>query len=240
MPIMLHRRRLLVASGTAAFSIRRVFAQGATTVQPFTLPPLPYSPDANEPHIDAQTMTIHHDRHHAAYVANLNTALKDHPRVVALGLPGMLTKLSELPDSIRVAVRNNGGGHVNHTMFWQLMGGKGGTPTGDLAEAIDRDFGSFDQLKENFNRAGVTQFGSGWVMVTVDHAGKLGLTTRPNQDTPLMDGQRVLFANDVWEHAYYLKYQYRRPDYLTAWWNVVNWPAVNERYAAAKAGTLAI
>jgi Fe-Mn family superoxide dismutase len=240
MPIMLHRRRLLVASGTAAFSIRRVFAQGATTVQPFTLPPLPYSPDANEPHIDAQTMTIHHDHHHAAYVANLNTALKDHPRVVALGLPGMLTKLSELPDSIRVAVRNNGGGHVNHTMFWQLMGGKGGAPTGDLAAAIDRDFGSFGQLKENFNRGGVSQFGSGWVMVTVDRAGKLGLTTRPNQDTPLMDGQRVLFANDVWEHAYYLKYQYRRPDYLAAWWNVVNWPAVNERYAAAKAGTLEI
>jgi Fe-Mn family superoxide dismutase len=152
----------------------------------------------------------------------------------------MLAKLSELPDTIRTAVRDNGGGHANHTMFWQVMGGKGGPPMGDVAAAIDRDFESFDKLKEAFNRAGLTQFGSGWTMVSVDRAGKLAVVARPNQDTPLRDSGRVLFANDVWEHAYYLKYQNRRADYLTAWWNVVNWPEIDKRYAAAKAGTLDI
>jgi Fe-Mn family superoxide dismutase len=232
-------RRSLFLGGAALLATTR-FASAQAPAGPFTLAPLPYAPDANEPHIDAQTMTIHHGRHHQAYVTNLNAALKDHPQVVALGLTGMLAKLGELPDSIRTAVRNNGGGHVNHTMFWQVMGGKGGAPTGDVAAAIERDFGSFDKLKEAFNRAGLTQFGSGWAMVSVDKAGKLAVVARPNQDTPLMDGGRVLFGNDVWEHAYYLKYQNRRADYLAAWWNVVNWAEVNKRLAAAKAGTLEI
>jgi len=232
------RRRLFLGGLLAAATARPVFAQPAAG--PFVLPPLPYAPEANEPHIDAQTMTIHHDRHHAAYVANLNAAVKDHPQAAALGLAGMLAKLPELPDSIRTAVRNNGGGHANHTMFWLVMGGKGGAPTGDVAAAIDRDLGGFDKLKADFNRAGLTQFGSGWAMVTVGKDGKLGIVARPNQDTPLMESGRVLFGNDVWEHAYYLKYQNRRADYLTAWWNVINWDEINKRYAAAKAGSLEI
>jgi len=233
------RRRFFLGGTLALAAAPRAFAQGAPT-GPFTLAPLPYAADANEPHIDAQTMTIHHDRHHAAYVANLNAALKDHPQVAAMGLTGMLAKLGELPDTIRTAVRNNGGGHANHTMFWQVMGGKGGAPTGDVAAVIERDLGGFDKLKDAFNRAGLTQFGSGWAMVTVDKTGKLAILARPNQDTPLMDGGRVLFGNDVWEHAYYLKYQNRRADYLAAWWNVVNWDEINKRYAAAKAGSLEV
>jgi Fe-Mn family superoxide dismutase len=185
-------------------------------------------------------MTIHHGRHHAAFIGNLNTMLKDHPQIVALGVPVMLAKLSELPDKPRTPIRNNAGGHANHAMFWTIMGGKGGAPSGDLAAAIDRDFGSFDKLKEGFNRAGLTQFGSGWVHVTVDKDGKLAMGARPNQDNPMMDGRMVLMGNDVWEHAYYLKYQNRRADYLAAWWNVVNWDEISKRYAAAKAGTLGI
>ena len=242
MPVL--SRRLFLGGAAALPGISHALAQGTvgqgTGGQPFSLAPLPYAPEANEPHIDALTMAIHHDRHHAAYVNNLNTALKDHPQVVALGLPGMLAKLAELPDAVRGVVRNNGGGHANHTMFWQIMGGKGGAPADEVAASITRDFGSFDKLKETFNRAGLTQFGSGWAMVTVDRAGKLAVAARPNQDTPLMDGGRVLFGNDVWEHAYYLKYQNRRADYLNAWWNVVNWAAIEKRYAAAKAGTLDI
>ncbi len=198
----LSRRHALLGISAigATLAARRGLAQTPPS-GPFTLPPLPYPPDANEPHIDAQTMQIHHDRHHAAYVANLNAAVKDYPQVAAMGLSGMLGKLGELPDAIRTTVRNNGGGHANHSMFWQLMGGKGGPPVGDLAAAIDRDFGSFDKLKDAFNRAGLGQFGSGWAMVGVDRAGKLTVLNRPNQDTPLMDGGRVLLANDVWEHA---------------------------------------
>ena len=152
----------------------------------------------------------------------------------------MLAKLNEVPDSIRAAVRNNAGGHANHSMFWQVMGGKGGAPTGPLAEAITRDLGGLAALQTAFNRAGLAQFGSGWVFVTVDPAGKLALVARPNQDTPLDEGGRVLFGNDVWEHAYYLKYQNRRADYLAAWWNVVDWTKIAARYDAAKAGTLTI
>jgi Fe-Mn family superoxide dismutase len=185
-------------------------------------------------------MELHHDKHHAAYVANLNAAMKDHPQVAAMPLSQMLAKLGELPEAIRGTVRNNGGGHANHSMFWPIMGGKGGEPTGDLAAAITRDFGSFAQLKEGFNKAGAGQFGSGWAMVLVDGGGKLSLLARPNQDSPLMDGKRVLFGNDVWEHAYYLKYQNRRPEYLSAWWNVLNWPAIGERYEAATKGTLSL
>jgi len=236
------RRALLACAGGigVAACLPRRASQAQTAPGPFSLPPLPYAPDANEPFIDAVTMTIHHDRHHAAYVTNLNAALKDHGQLAALPLPELLAQLGEVPDSIRPAVRNNAGGHANHSMFWTLMGGKGGAPSGELAAAIDRDLGGVDKLKTDFNRAGLGVFGSGWVMVTVDRVGKLGLTTRPNQDTPLMDRGHVLMANDVWEHAYYLKYQNRRADYLSAWWNVVNWDAVASRYAAAKAGTLGV
>jgi Fe-Mn family superoxide dismutase len=185
-------------------------------------------------------MQLHHDKHHAAYVNNLNNAVKDHPRVAAMPLPEMLARLGELPDTIRTVVRNNAGGHANHSMFWQVMGGKGGAPDGDLAAAIEQDLGGLPTLQAAFNKAGLGVFGSGWVFVTVGADGKLALTTRPNQDTPLMDGGRVLFGNDVWEHAYYLKYQNRRADYLAAWWNVLDWSRIAERYAAAKAGTLAV
>ena len=237
---MLHRRSLLVSvasAGLAGWGSRRAAAQASG---PFTLPPLPYAPDANEPHIDTLTMQIHHDRHHAAYVANLNAALKDHGQLAALPVEQLLAKLGEVPDAIRTAVRNNAGGHANHSTFWQIMGGKGGAPTGALAEAITRDLGGLEAMQAAFNRAGVGQFGSGWVFVSVDRAGKLALGSRPNQDTVLSEGGRVLFCNDVWEHAYYLKYQNRRPDYLAAWWNVVDWNRIAARYEAAKAGTLTI
>ena len=240
-PPMTRRRGLFAASlalGALAAAPRLAFAQAATG--PYRLDPLPYGFDANEPHIDAQTMELHHDKHHAAYVNNLNAALKDHGQLAALPLHELLAKLNEVPESIRTAVRNNGGGHANHSMFWTVMGGKGGAPTGELAEAIQRDLGGLDKLKADFNATGGRRFGSGWVFVTVARDGKLALTDTPNQDTPLFQGQRVLFGNDVWEHAYYLKYQNRRPEYLAAWWNVVNWDAVARRYAAAKAGSLTI
>ena len=232
----LPRRQFLMGTIAACAVTRGASGQAA----PFTLPPLPYAPEANEPSIDAQTMTIHHDRHHAAYVANLNAALKDYPQAVALGLPGLLAKLTDLPESIRTVVRNNAGGHANHSMFWTVMGGKGGTPSGELDAAITRDLGGLEKLKADFNRTGLGVFGSGWVFVTVTQDGRLALVARPNQDTPLQEGGRVLFGNDVWEHAYYLKYQNRRADYLTAWWNVLNWPEIEKRYAAAKAGTLGV
>jgi Fe-Mn family superoxide dismutase len=235
-------RRTLVSYGAtlvAAASARPVRAQTAPS-GPFMLPPLPYAPDKNEPHIDAQTMTIHHDRHHAAYVANLNAAVKDHSALAAMPVQDLLAKLLEVPDTIRTAIRNNAGGHANHSMFWQIMGGSGGAPTGELLDAVNRDLGGMDKLKSELNRLGLAQFGSGWVFVTVDQAGKLALVNRPNQDTPLMEAGRVLMGNDVWEHAYYLKYQNRRADYLQAWWNVVNWDAVAQRYAQAKAGTLGV
>jgi superoxide dismutase, Fe-Mn family len=185
-------------------------------------------------------MEIHHDRHHAAYVNNLNTIAKDHPAIGTTPLQDVLAKLGDVPEAVRTAVRNNGGGHANHTMFWQLMGPGGSKPEGEVAQAIDRDLGGLQKFQDDFNAAGGRVFGSGWVFVTVTREGKLALETKPNQDTPLMEGKRVLLGNDVWEHAYYLLYQNRRADYLKAWWNVVNWPKVGERYAAAKAGTLTI
>jgi len=238
------RRAVLIAGTTAAILpvARKVAAQTTPASvapvvvdpsYPFVLPPLPYATSANEPSIDAQTMELHHDKHHAAYVANLNAAVKDHPQVAELPLVQLLAKLNELPDSIQKAVRNNGGGHAYHSMFWTVMGGQGGEPGGALAAAIARDFGSLAQLKTEFNKVGLGQFGSGWAVVLVDGSGKLSLVARPNQDSPLMDGKRVLFGNDVWEHAYYLKYQNRRADYLKAFWNVVNWPEVARYYDAA-------
>jgi Fe-Mn family superoxide dismutase len=232
----LSRRNLLRYGATLAATAAAAPAARAQTAAsgPFTLPPLPYAPDKNEPHIDAQTMTLHHDRHHAAYVANLNAAVKDHAALAAMQVQDLLAKLVEVPDTIRTAIRNNGGGHANHTMFWQIMGGSGGAPTGELLDAVNRDLGGMDKLKAEFNRLGLAQFGSGWVFVTVDRDGKLGLVNRPNQDTPLTEGGRVLMGNDVWEHAYYLKYQNRRPDYLKEWWNVVNWTEVNRRLKEGK------
>ena len=220
--------------------VRSAAAQSAPPGGPFILPPLPYPADRNAPHVDAQTMVLHHDRHHAAYVTNLNAAVAQHTALAAKPLEALLADLGAVPEGARTAVRNNGGGHANHTMFWTIMGGRGGEPAGELKAAFDRDLGGLAKLQEDFNAAGGRLFGSGWVFVTVTREGKLALTTRPNQDTPLMDGGRVLMGNDVWEHAYYLTYQNRRPDYLKAWWNVVDWDRVAERYAAAKAGTLAI
>ncbi|WP_407520668.1 superoxide dismutase [Methylobacterium oryzisoli] len=239
--VQLHRRALLatLAGAATALQSRPGLAQQAPA-GPFTLDPLPYPAAKNEPHIDAETMELHHGKHHQAYVTNLNAAVAKHGDLAKKPLPDLLANLSAVPEDVRTAVRNNGGGHANHTMFWQIMGGSGGEPTGDLKAAIDRDLGGLAKLQEDFNAAGGRVFGSGWVFVTVAKDGKLALTSRPNQDTPLMDGQRVLMGNDVWEHAYYLKYRNRRPDYLKAWWNVVDWGKVGQRYAAAKAGTLTI
>ena len=236
------RRLLFGAAGAAILSTAARAQTPATPTQPgpFLLPPLPYAADANEPYIDARTMVLHHDRHHAAYVANLNTAAKADPAIAAMPVQDILANLSRIPDGARTLVRNNAGGHANHTMFWTIMGGHGGAPAGALRAAIDRDLGGPDAMKTEFNRLGTSQFGSGWVFVTVDRAGALALTSRPNQDTPLMEGGRVLMGNDVWEHAYYLKYENRRADYLAAWWNVVNWDVVAERYAAAMAGRLTV
>jgi Fe-Mn family superoxide dismutase len=234
-----NRRGFIAASaGAAASLVDRSWAQAPAG--PFTLPALGYPADALEPHIDAVTMQLHHDRHHAAYVSGLNAAVKDHPVVAAMPLQDILARLGEMPEGIRTALRNSGGGHANHTMFWQIMGPNGARPQGDLLAAIDHDLGGLGKLQDDLDAVGLRVFGSGWAFVTVDRQGKLAIESRPNQDTPLMDGKRVLLGNDVWEHAYYLKYQNRRADYLKAWWNVVNWPRVGERYAAAKAGQLAI
>ena len=197
---------------------------------PFTLPPLPFPSDALEPHIDKATMEIHHGKHHNAYVTNLNAALEKAPELADKPLDELLKDLNSVPEAIRTAVRNNGGGHYNHSQFWQTMGpNAGGAPTGKLADAINSAFGDFEKFKEQFQAAGVGRFGSGWVWL-VNDGGKLSITSTPNQDNPIMDGKPApILGNDVWEHAYYLKYQNRRPDYLKAWWNVVNWDAVAAR-----------
>lgn len=237
-----NRRRVIAAAASIALAPRIVVAQTAAppATGPFQLPPLPYPTNALEPHIDTLTMEIHHDRHHGAYVANLNAIAKDYPQIAAAPPAQVLAKLNLLPEQIRTAVRNNLGGHVNHTMFWRIMSPSGGKASAELAAAIDRDLGGMDKLQSDLNAGGLRVFGSGWTLVTVARDGKLALETRPNQDSVLMDGKRVLFGNDVWEHAYYLHYQYRRADYLKAWWNVVNWNELNARYAAAKAGTLEV
>jgi len=201
------------------------------------LPPLPYAFNALEPHIDAQTMEIHHDKHHAAYVNNLNKALESAPDLQGKSAEDLIKNLNAVPENIRTAVRNNGGGHVNHSMFWTIMGPHaGGQPSGPLAEAINQAFGGFDAFVEKINSAGATRFGSGWAWLSVDSGGKLVVRSTANQDNPMMEGLHPVMGVDVWEHAYYLKYQNRRPDYLKAWWNVVNWDAVAKRYAAAKGG----
>lgn len=194
-----------------------------------TLPPLPYSFDALEPHIDRQTMEIHHGKHHQAYINNLNAALEKHPALQAKTVEDLIANLSAVPEDIRTAVRNNGGGHANHSLFWQIMApNAGGAPTGAVADAITSSFGSFDKLKEQFAKAAGGRFGSGWAWV-IDTGGKLTVESTPNQDSPLMDGKKPLFGIDVWEHAYYLKYQNRRPDYVSAWWNVISWTEINKR-----------
>jgi Fe-Mn family superoxide dismutase len=201
----------------------------------FTLPALPYAPDALEPYIDKMTMEIHHGKHHNAYVTNLNKALESAPDLASKTLDELLANnLAIVPESIRTAVRNNGGGHWNHSMFWTILGqGGGAKPSGALASDIDSVFGSFDAFKEKFAAAGATRFGSGWAWLT-GKGGKLEISSTPNQDTPVMEGKPVVFGLDVWEHAYYLKYQNRRPDYIAAFWNVVNWAEVEKRYAAVK------
>ncbi len=200
----------------------------------YTLPPLPYSFDALEPHIDAQTMEIHHDKHHAAYVTNLNKALEQAPELANMKIEDLLRNISQVPEGIRTAVQNNGGGHANHSMFWEIMGPNGGgEPTGALAQAIDSTFGSLDALKEKINANGAARFGSGWSWLVWNN-GKLEAISSPNQDSPLMTGLTPILGVDVWEHAYYLKYQNKRPDYLKAWWNVVNWDAVARRFEAAR------
>ena len=194
------------------------------------LPKLPYAYDALEPHIDKETMTLHHDKHHAAYVNNLNAALERHPELASKSVEELVRNLAAVPDDIRTAVRNNAGGHVNHTMFWNIMGpGGGGAPTGRIAEVITSAFGDFETFKKNFNEAGVKQFGSGWAWLVRTAAGKIEIASTPNQDNPMSSGGHPILGNDVWEHAYYLKYQNRRADYLAAWWNVIRWDAVNRR-----------
>ena len=197
---------------------------------PFELPPLPYAFNALEPHIDEQTMRIHHGKHHATYVTNVNAALEKHPGLQSKPVEDLLRSISTVPEEIRTVVRNNGGGHANHTMFWEIMGPNGGgAPKGPIGEAITSTFGSFDAFKEQFNKAALGRFGSGWAWL-VDAGGKLSIESTPNQDSPLMEGKKPIMGLDVWEHAYYLKYQNRRADYCGAWWNVINWDAVNKRF----------
>jgi len=201
----------------------------------YELPPLPYPKEALEPHIDAQTMEIHHGKHHAAYVTNLNKAIAGKADLERKSIEELISNMNAVPEDIRNAVRNNGGGHANHSLFWRIMGPKaGGAPTGKLAEDINATFGSFDAFKEKIEAAGASRFGSGWAWLIVNKSGKLEVTSTPNQDNPLMDGNKPVLGVDVWEHAYYLKYQNKRPDYLKAWWNVVNWAEVAKVYEAAK------
>jgi len=196
-----------------------------------SLPPLPYDYSALEPHIDAQTMTLHHDKHHAAYVNNLNAAIEKHPQLGSKSVEDLLRDINSIPEDIRTTVRNNGGGHMNHTMFWQIMKPKGGgPPTGRVGDEIKKAFGSFEEFQKQFNDAGTKRFGSGWVWLIRSKAGKLEVISTANQDNPIVDGHHAIMGNDVWEHAYYLKYQNRRPEYLAAWWNVVNWDEVNKRF----------
>jgi len=197
----------------------------------FTLPPLPYDFAALEPHIDAKTMEIHHGKHHQTYVNNLNAAIEKAPELASKSLDDLMRGVNKAPEAVRTMIRNNGGGHWNHSMFWQIMAPKaGGEPGGNLGAAIKSAFGDFAKFREQFSAAGVGRFGSGWAWL-INTGGKLSISSTPNQDNPLMDGQKAIMGLDVWEHAYYLKYQNRRPDYITAWWNVVNWKEVEKRFS---------
>jgi len=236
--VQVTRRQLLQSAGASAALLAAsplsVWAQEDSKT--FTLPKLPYSYNALEPHIDAKTMEIHHDKHHQAYVDGLNKALASHPEISKKGIGLILHDINSVPESIRTAVRNSGGGHYNHTMFWNIMGPKGGgQPTGELGKAIDHAFGSFDKFQAKLSQAAMTRFGSGWAWLALNK-GKLEVESSANQDNPLMVGQRPILGIDVWEHAYYLKYQNRRADYVKAWWNVVNWSAVADRYNRAVKG----
>lgn len=221
----------LVFFGNAIASAQ---AADAPPTGPFTLPALPYAYDALEPHIDAETMKIHHDKHHAAYVNNANKALAGHPDLAKMSVTDLISHLDEVPEDIRTTLRNNAGGHANHSMFWLVMKpGGGGKPAGKLAKAIDEAFGSFDEFQKKFTEAATKVFGSGWAWLSLTPDGEMVIETTPNQDSPAMSGGKPLLCLDLWEHAYYLKNQNRRADYITAWWNVVNWDYVSERYKAA-------
>ena len=201
----------------------------------FDVPPLPYDYNALEPYIDEETMHLHHDKHHAAYVNNLNAALDKHPELQGTSPDDLIKNLNSVPEDIRTAVRNNGGGHVNHTMFWEIMEPHGGgDPSGPIADAINQAFGSFEAFTQQFNDAGTKRFGSGWAWLVRGSNGQLQVTSTANQDNPMTEGQFPIMGNDVWEHAYYLKYQNRRPEYLNAWWNVVNWDEVNKRFEESR------
>jgi Fe-Mn family superoxide dismutase len=207
---------------------------------PFTVPPLPYDYKALEPHIDEQTMRLHHDKHHATYVNNLNAALEAHADLQKKSIEELLTGLDKVPEAIRAKVRNNGGGHYNHTMFWEMMAPGGSKePGGTLSAAINKAFGSFAAFKEQFTKACADRFGSGWGWLLVDRNGKLSIESTPNQDNPIMEGKTPVLGCDVWEHAYYLKYQNRRPDYVAAWWNVVNWTDIARRFEKAQSREMA-
>jgi Fe-Mn family superoxide dismutase len=234
---MMTRRHALKTTALASFAyafaspLRMAHAQATPPpAGPFKLPPLPYAFDALEPHIDAQTMQIHHDKHHAAYVANLNKAVASSPDLGGKSVEDLLKDLNAVPEKIRTLVRNNGGGHYNHSLFWQMMNkNAGGEPSGELSKAIDKKFSSFGAFKEQFTKAAVGQFGSGWAWLVSD-GGELKIESAPNQDSPLSSGKVPLLGVDVWEHAYYLKYQNRRPEYVAAWFNVINWDFVSQRF----------
>ncbi|TME14040.1 MAG: superoxide dismutase [Chloroflexi bacterium] len=199
----------------------------------FELPPLPYAFDALEPHIDAKTMEIHHDRHHGTYVTNLNGAIEKHPELAGKSVDELLRDINSVPDDVRTVVRNHGGGHANHSLFWVTMkAGGGGEPSGTLADALKSTFGDFSSFKDTLSKAAIGQFGSGWGWLVKDGSGKLQVVAKPNQDSPLMEGLTPLLGVDVWEHAYYLKYQNKRPDYVAAWWNTINWDEVAKRFSA--------
>jgi Fe-Mn family superoxide dismutase len=237
---MMTRRKAIKAAalvGATLATLPDAFAQNtnvpavaAAPSGPFTLPPLPYSYDALEPYIDARTMEIHHNRHHAAFVANLNRAVAEFPDAATMSVDDMLKNLNAIPEKIRTTVRNNGGGHINHSLFWDVLKADGGEPSGDLATAINSTFGSFDTFKENFTRASLGIFGSGWAWLVIGPNRQLSIVTTPNQDSPVMQGQQPVLGLDMWEHAFYLKYQYRRPDYVAAFYHVINWDFVAKRY----------
>ena len=223
----------LTPDRSTAETYNDVFAQ--TPQGEFTLPPLPYAYDALSEYIDARTMTLHHDKHHASYVEKLNEAIASYPELQGRTIEDLLSNLDEIPQDIQTTVRNNGGGHANHTMFWSIMTpDSSGEPTGAIAEAINETFGDFETFKQEFNDAGKNQFGSGWAWLVLNNDGSLAVTNTPDQDSPIIDGSYPIMGNDVWEHAYYLKYQNKRGDYLDAWWNVVNWDEVNQRFERAK------